>query len=267
MIRRITSKDNPALKTFRQLQTRKYRERLGEFVLEGPTVIREALEQGVRISMAVFTDDFREDPKGRTLIRQMEEERIPLYCAEEGLFASAAETQSPRGILAAARIPQWDPEILTEPGACVLVLDRVQDPGNIGTMVRTAEAAGFRAIVAVKGTADLYGGKVSRAAAGGLLRLPVFTVENGEALLEKMRECGKKILCTDPRSKECYYDAPMAEDIALVIGNEAGGVSKEILEGADLTVGIPMEGRTESLNAAVSAGILMYESLRQRRMI
>ena len=181
MIKRITSKDNPALKTFRQLQTRKYRERLGEFVLEGPTVISEALEQGTPIRMAVFTDDFREDPKGRALIRKMEEERIPLYCTEEGLFRDAAGTQTPQGVLAAAKIPYWDPDILTEEGSCFLVLDRVQDPGNIGTMVRTAEAAGFRGIVAVKGTADLYSGKVSRAAAGGLLRLPVFTVDSGAA--------------------------------------------------------------------------------------
>lgn len=266
MIKRITSKDNPALKTFRQLQTRKYRERLGEFVLEGPTVISEALEQGTPIRMAVFTDDFREDPKGRALIRKMEEERIPLYCTEDGLFRDAAGTQTPQGVLAAAKIPYWDPDILTEEGSCFLVLDRVQDPGNIGTMVRTAEAAGFRGIVAVKGTADLYSGKVSRAAAGGLLRLPVFTVDSGAALLEKMRECGKKIVCTDPRSNVYYDDAPMAEDIALVIGNEAGGISPELLAGADISVGIPMEGRTESLNAAVSAGILMYESLRQRRI-
>ena len=266
MITRITSKDNPALKHFRQLQVRKYRQRYGEFVLEGPVVIREALEQGTRMSMALCTDDFRETKEGRALIRQVEEEGVPLYCTEEGLFASAAGTQTPQGILATARIPVWDRELLEEPGACFLVLDRVQDPGNIGTMVRTAEAAGFRGIIAVKGTADLYSGKVSRAAVGGLLRLPVFYCDSGEALLEELKPLGKKILCTDPRSNLAYYDAPMAEDIALVIGNEAGGISPELLEGADLSVGIPMEGRTESLNAAVSAGILMYESLRQRRI-
>ena len=94
----------------------------------------------------------------------------------------------------------------------------------------------------------------------------MFTVDSGAALLEKMRECGKKIVCTDPRSNVYYDDAPMAEDIALVIGNESGGISPELLAGADISVGIPMEGRTESLNAAVSAGILMYESLRQRRI-
>ena len=195
MITRITSKDNPALKHFRQLQVRKYRQRHGEFVLEGPVVIREALEQGTRMSMALCTDDFRETKEGRALIRQVEEEGVPLYCTEEGLFASAAGTQTPQGILAAARIPVWDRELLEEPGSCFLVLDRVQDPGNIGTMVRTAEAAGFRGIIAVKGTADLYSGKVSRAAVGGLLRLPVFYCDSGEALLEELKPLGKKILC------------------------------------------------------------------------
>ena len=97
------------------------------------------------------------------------------------------------------------------------------------------------------------------------MRLPVFFIEDGEELRSVMRSCGKKILCTAPLSTNAYFDIDIAENIALIIGNEAGGVSREIFEKADITCGIPMEGRTESLNAAVAAAVIMYESVRQRR--
>ena len=147
-----------------------------------------------------------------------------------------------------------------------MVLDRVTDPGNMGTILRTAEAAGFQAVIALKGTTAPYGAKVSRAAAGALLRMPIFLADSVEEVVTLLRSAGKRTLCTSPRTDRLYYHVDMARDTALVIGNEASGVCDALFEAADEIVAIPMEGQTESLNAGVAAAILMYESLRQRNV-
>ena len=263
MITRITSKDNPALKHFRQLQVRKYRQRHGEFVLEGPVVIREALEQGTRMSMALCTDDFRETKEGRALIRQVEEEGVPLYCTEEGLFASAAGTPTPQGILAAARIPVWDRELLEEPGACFLVLDRVQDPGNIGTMVRTAEAAGVHGVILPKRRSASLTQTVFKTSAGAASWIPVARVGNLATEMIALKKHGIWFYGADmngvPASQTDLTGAS-----GLVIGSEGFGLSAPVTAQCDAVISLPMFGKVNSLNASVAAGILMYEAVRQR---
>lgn len=146
----------------------------------------------------------------------------------------------------------------------MIVLDRLQDPGNIGTILRTADAAGFCGAILIKGTADIFSPKIVRATAGSLFRLPVFMAESPEQAINMLRKYGKKIICTAPDCCNNYYDVDMQNDAAVIIGNEGNGVSDEFLIKSDYLVKIPMQGTIESLNAAVSAGILMYESVRQR---
>lgn len=266
MVTRITSKDNFIIKRMKQLDSRKYRERLGLFVLEGPSVIEESVRENIHLEFVLFSDSFAQNPDYERIMKGLSERRVPVYSMEDRLFASVSGTESPQGILAAAEKPKWDEAILGKDGANFIVLDRVADPGNIGTIIRTSEAAGFEGIVVIKGSADPYSGKVSRAAAGALMRMPIFYADSGLAMVEMMKKNGKKTVCTDPRSKQNYYDIDISCDIAIIIGNEASGVSEEIFENADITAGIPMEGKTESLNAAVASCILMYESLRQKKM-
>lgn len=266
MATRITSKDNFIVKRMKQLEAKKYRDRLSRFVIEGPTVLQEAFDESIKLEFAVYSDWFTRSEGAEDIIHRLEDKGIPVYSVDDRLFSSLSGTETPQGILAVAEKPEWDRSVLTKPGANFIVLDRVADPGNIGTIVRTSEAAGFEAIIVIKGTADLYSGKVSRAAAGALMRMPVFYAESGDELVSMMKKGGKKIVCTDPRSKVYYYNIDIARDTAIIIGNEASGVSREIFECADLTAGIPMEGKTESLNAAVASSILMYESLRQKNM-
>ena len=146
------------------------------------------------------------------------------------------------------------------------MLDRLQDPGNIGTVIRTADAAGFAGAVIVKGTADLFSPKTVRAAAGSLYRVRLLFAESPADAAEKLRTYGRQIICTSPYAEKLFYDADMAHRTALVIGNEANGVCEELQNAADVNVKLPMEGTIESLNAAVAAAVVMYEAVRQRHM-
>lgn len=146
----------------------------------------------------------------------------------------------------------------------IIVLDRLQDPGNIGTILRTADAAGYMGAILMKGTADIYSPKIARAAAGSLFRLPVLLVDTPEHAIQILKDHKKKIIGTTPNCDSYYYDVDMKKDVALIIGNEGNGACDEFLSQAELKIKIPMEGTIESLNAAVSAGILMYESVRQK---
>ena len=142
----------------------------------------------------------------------------------------------------------------------VLVMDRIQDPGNIGTMIRTAEAAGYSAVVLVKGTGDVYSPKVVRAAAGSVLRMPFVFAEDAGKACEILKDAGKKLIGTSVRRARPFNEVDMRKNTALIIGNEGGGMSEEFHRLTDENVMIPMKGEIESLNAAVAAGIIMYHS-------
>ena len=146
----------------------------------------------------------------------------------------------------------------------VVVMDRLQDPGNIGTIIRTAEGAGYKAVITVKGTGDVFSPKTIRAAAGSVFRMPILQVEDNKALRALTDNMRKKLVVTGFHTDKYYFDEDLSKGVALVIGNEGNGVSEELMEMADVIVKIPMDGHLESLNASVAAGILMYETKRKR---
>jgi len=220
-------------------------------------LIREALNNHGEIEIVIRSEDY-----------QSEEFNAPMVSMESGLFRKLSDTETPQGIMAVVkkRICSEEEFFRTkETGASnIIVLDRLQDPGNIGTILRTADAAGYMGAVLMKGTADIYSPKIVRAAAGSLFRVPVLTADTPEQAIRMLRKNGKKIICTTPNCSSYYYDIDMKNEIAVIIGNEGNGACEEFLIESDLKIKIPMEGSIESLNAAVSAGILMYESVRQR---
>ena len=146
----------------------------------------------------------------------------------------------------------------------ILILDRLQDPGNIGTMIRTAEAAGYAGIIAIKGTVDVTSPKVIRSAAGSALRMPIIYLDEAKDAAQLCEKVGKRLIGTSVKNAKPFYDIDMKCDIALVIGNEGNGMSEEFENLAYENVMIPMDGNIESLNAAVAAGIIMYESVKER---
>ena len=238
----IKSKDNKIFKSFNKLNQKKFRDREGLFVVEGDKLLLEAVKSGADI----VTVAVRSDREG---------DYDDAYVFDDRLFEKIADTVSSQGVAAIVKKPDY-----TDPGedGDVVVLDRIQDPGNAGSIIRTCDAAGISRIIAVKGTVDLYSPKVVRACAGSVFRVPIIEMETKEAI-DALKN--KEIIASTPRDAIGYKEIDIDGDKALIIGNEANGISEEFFDASDARVMIPMKGDIESLNAGVAAGILIYELL------
>ena len=249
----ISSSDNKTVRLIRSLSQKKYRDRERLYLVEGENLVAEALMTGT-VRFVVLSEDYDAAvPKGDAAFLFMEGK----------LFRKLALTESSQGILAVVEQPEWDEDrFLAEVGeGNLLVLDQIQDPGNLGTMLRTALAAGYKGAVVLKGSGDVYGPKTVRAAAGALFRLPILRTDTVEETVSLLRKAGKKIVGTGPRESRPFTEVDMTGNCALIIGNEGNGMREGFFEAADVNVVIPMADGIESLNAAVAAGILMYRSV------
>lgn len=234
---------------------RKYRDQSGRYLIEGENLLAEAVKNQAQIETVLVREGYeRPIPPG------LEDKRFLL---DAKLFDRLAQTMTSQGILAVVvKDDHRKEDFLAASGGNFIVLDRLQDPGNIGTILRTADAAGYRLAILMKGTADVYSPKVVRAATGSLFRMPVVSMASAEELVEFTRAAGKKLTATCLDAARCYYEEDLTHDIALIIGNEGNGISRELIESSDIRIRIPMHGNIESLNAAVAAGVLMYEAVR-----
>lgn len=268
----IASSDNSRIKLVRKLSTRKGRAREKKFVIEGLNLCREAVRRSLDVDFIMIPEGWQslggsEDISGiRGFIEECIDAGSPAVCiVSDGIFENITDAGAGIGILGVLNMPDADKHIIEElkPDTNILVLDRIQDPGNLGTMIRTAAAAGYGMILAAKGTADVYSPKVLRSTAGMVFDLPVVYMESSEELHETLKSSGRRIVVTDPAGGIPYYKADLSRGTALVIGNEGNGISDGLMALSDVRVTIPMSGGTESLNAAVSAAILMYEAVRK----
>lgn len=205
-----------------------------------------------------------------SLLQNLRDQRPDLEptLLDKKLFSGLAQTETSQGILTMLAKPRWEGsrlENLLGPSVNLVVLDRLQDPGNIGTIIRTAEGAGYGGIIILKGTGDVFAPKVVRAAAGSLLRMPLIFLDTPVEAMVFLRDHRKKIIATRMGAETSYWETDLSSDIGLVVGNEGNGICRELLEGADLLVAIPMAGGLESLNAGVAAGIIMYEAMRKNK--
>jgi len=241
-------------KHVRALHRRKERLLRGEFLVEGPRVLADLLRAGRPVTLVLYTEEAVAEPDGRALLAKVEAAGIPSERVSEVELRRHADTVTPQGWVAAAPVPDWSWADVV--GGRVLVLDEVRDPGNVGTLIRAAEALGAAAVVALPGTADPWSPKVVRSAAGSSVRLPVLVgpwEEVGPALRD--RHVPLWVAAADGLVME--RSQPRPERVALVLGNEGVGVSAPIRQAADRVVAIPMQGAVESLNAAVAGAILM----------
>ena len=264
-MKQISSPENRIVKEAASLAEKKYRDRYGLFLIEGPNLVREAMQQGGRVRF-IFTRAGAAASEIIDLIDEAEGLGLAVYELAESLFAKVTLTQTPQDIAAAAEKRQTEAGEFFEKAkdGCILVLDRLQDPGNVGTLIRSAEAMGFKGVLAIKGTADPWQPKAVRAAAGSLLRLPVLICEDADQALDLLARAGKKVYTADMDGREACWDADLAKNAAVVIGNEGSGAGDKLKAAASL-LSIPMDGAAESLNAAVAGSIIMYESMRQRK--
>ncbi len=260
---KISSRDNRILKTAASLKEKKYRDQMGLYLVEGPNFIKDAWLQGGRLRF-IFIRAGALSAEIRSIAEQAENSGSAVYELTGACFEKLTDSVNSQGIIVAAEKPVWtEDDIFVRPGGNILVMDRVQDPGNMGTMLRTAEAMGFAGAILMKGCADVYAPKAVRACAGSLYRLPLLSCEAPEEALSMLKKHGKTCYAALMDGETSCMDADLAENAAIIVGNEGNGVCSDFAENAE-GLKIPMEGQIESLNAAFAAGILMYESMRQR---
>lgn len=241
----IQSAQNPKVKQWKKLLTKKERDRTGLFIVEGHHLVEEAVK--AQQAAELIVSEQRDLPPG------LDFGDIPVTAVTEEIISMLAETETTQGIFAICH-ERKDDNIT---GKRYLLIDAVQDPGNLGTMIRTADAAGMDAVIVGKGSVDVYNPKVLRSAQGSHFYLPVVTGDLF-AWTEKLKKSGITIYGTALENGSPHTDIETAENFALIVGNEGSGVSKELLAETDANLYIPIYGSSESLNVAVAAGILMY---------
>lgn len=246
-------------KEIRALQRRKIRQREGRFLAEGVRVVEDLLASDLAVRLLVASSSLGDSERGRAVLEEGRRRELPIRMVEERELDGLAATDSPQGVLAVADVPDWRLEALRGgPPEVILVLDGVQDPGNLGTLVRSAEALGALGVIALTGTVDPWNPKAVRSAAGSSFRQPVVATGWDEAS-EWLRREGYEVLAAVAGGEPVRRGGSR---VAVVVGNEGAGISAEVLSGADRTAGIPLKGRAESLNVAAAAAILLYELTR-----
>ena len=253
----LTSLQNPMVKKWRLLnKSRAERMAQGLFIAEGEHMTQEAI-QNKSASMLLVAESTRE--KFSHLLNT----GISVQVLANHVFASLCETKSPQGILALCSYPAQI--TLEKLGHRIVCLNGVQDPGNVGTILRTMDAAGFTGLLIDGNTADPYSPKVLRATMGSIFRIPVFQTKQLSQTLDVLRQKDFEILAGDLMGKPFFNKRERKENTCIIIGNEGAGISPEIKEKATLRLKIPMMGGAESLNAAVAAAIMMYDDVRARQ--
>lgn len=246
----IISKTNEYIKHIKSLSQKKYRDEYHEFIIEGIKLVKEALEDNIHIKKIIICKELFDE--------KIEFDNIEYV--DEKIFKYISETETPQGILAV--VEQKENEELM--GNIIFALENVQDPGNLGTIIRTLDCAGINSLILSSGCADLYNPKVVRSTMGAIFRVNITRHKEFINKLLELKEKGYKIIVTSLQTEKYIYDLNLMEKCIIVIGNESKGVSNDIMQIADIKTKIPMIGKTESLNAGVAASIIAYEVLRQK---
>jgi len=263
----ISSKDNEQIKYIKKLKEKKYRDETNEYIVEGIKLVKEAINENVDIKMIVICEDCDENEKKdksvhieQSLLYEIAKYEC-IYVTKK-IFALLSEVQTPQGILAVVKKEDSIDKIkYTE--EIILALDGIQDPGNLGTILRTADSANLKQIILSENTADPYNPKVVRSTMGAIFRMNIIKTDNLVKTLQMVKKHKYEIVATSLDTDKSVYDINYHKKV-IVIGNEANGVSEEIQTLADQKVKIPMLGKTESLNASVAAGIMIYEYVRAK---
>ncbi len=292
----ISSKDNEIVKEIRKLKEKKYRK--NKFIVEGIKMLEEAISENASIDLIViregidlrnlisnilYKNDADSGVKSKNIIDAIS--KIKSITVTEKVFDTLTDVVSPQGVLAVInkrengiinqatennnafeigdKIKETENVKIDTTTDYILALDGIQDPGNLGTIIRTADSANLKQIIVSKNTVDAYSPKVIRSTMGAIYRVNIIEVENLEWTLKDLQKDGFKVVVTSLDTNNSIYDISYNKSI-VVIGNEANGVSKEVQELANERVKIPMLGKTESLNAAVATGIMIYEYVRRK---
>jgi TrmH family RNA methyltransferase len=260
----IRSRSNPLVRRLRALKQRGAEVDL--CLLEGPTLVEEALSAGVALEEVAVSPRLAESARGRRLVGRLRGAGSPVREVDETVLASLSELETSPGMLALARRPTFDEERLYDGTPLIAVAAGIQNPGNLGGLLRTAEAAGASGAYVTDGSADPLSWKSLRGSMGSALRLPHVRARPRE-VLQRLRDRGVRRIATTVDPGATPYDhADLRGPVAFLFGPEGGGLPEDLRAAADLRLRIPMRPPVESLNVGVAAGILLYEAARQRRL-
>lgn len=257
----ISSKDNEIIKSIKKLKDKKYRDIENSYIIEGIKLLKEAIEEKAEIKQIIICDDCE---KTEMISKELMYEIAKYNCnyVTSKVFKYLTEVQTPQGILAVIGKTPKDQEIdYTQD--IIVALDGIQDPGNLGTILRTVDSIGLTQILVSKETADSFNPKVVRSTMGAIFRVKVIECENLQEKLKEIKKHKYKIVVSSLQTENSLYDIKLNKKV-IVVGNEANGVNSEIQEMADEKIKIPMLGKTESLNASVATGVMLYEYVRQK---
>lgn len=264
MAERISSLQNPRVKQLVKLRDRRPRDEAGVFLVEGYREIRRALEKQVALRELYFSPDWFLGENEPALLAQAETAGATLYELTKDAFAKVAYRERPDGLLAVA--PQWRralDDLAVRPDPFLLVVEAIEKPGNLGTILRSADAAGCDAVIVCDPVTDIFNPNVVRASTGVLFSVPL-VVDESPRVLAWLRAKGVRTVATTPGAETLYTAANLTGPLAVIMGSEQYGLSEFWLQNADVPVRIPMAGQADSLNVAMATIITLFEAVRQR---
>jgi RNA methyltransferase, TrmH family len=253
----ITSFENRNIKNVKSLKLKKFRNETNRFFIEGKRFVYDALKSDFYIPEIFISDSFYECEANSEIIHQVHSRDIKLFICSDVIFNKLTDTENPQGILAVVEMPKIK-EITCKHNGFYIILDNLTDPGNIGTIIRTADAAGADAVFISEGSTDIYNPKVLRSTMGSVFHIPVLNNVNIYDIIFQLKDIGIPVFAADINGKKSCFEMNTQKGAAILIGNEANGLSYDSISSADELIKIPMFGDAESLNASVAAGILMY---------
>jgi TrmH family RNA methyltransferase len=269
-LRRIEGQHNPLVKRLRQAFSRAELTETGDCAIEGMRILEEAIRSGVRFSSVFFRESAQD--RANRLLPQIGAQ-VEILLLPDKLFDSLVPSESPQGVAALVRPKQFSLDDIIErlQVGPIIVIAGLQDPGNLGTILRSAEAFGSAGVILGEGTVSPYNSKVVRASAGSVFRLPMVhgsgdsAATKLEAASEKLRAQGVRLIATSSHKGTPLDEADLKAPAAIFFGNEGSGLARDLMAKMDEVIAIPHASQVESLNAGVAASIVLYEAARQRR--
>lgn len=254
----IISKDNSLIKEIKKLKEKKYRTKNNQFLIEGFRFIEEALKSKFEVPMIFISESHKSRFESFDIESKLQKD-TKVYWVSEQVLKLLSDTETPQGIVAV--VDNRELNVENKEGFYVLV-DKVQDPGNMGTIIRTAHASKALGVIITKGTVDIYNEKTLRSTMGSIFHVPVIQ-DNDLNKVSFLKENGFNLVASSLNTNKNFYDVDLKGKKIIAVGNEGSGISDEIYNMADIKVKIPMPGGSESLNVSVAAGVMMFEVIRQ----
>lgn len=255
----IKSKDNQKIKLVRSLVNRKIRDSQNLYVVENIKLIDEAINEKIDFEFVLISESLSNKKDISNLIKYFDDNKIEYHIVDDNLFRDISSTVTSQGIIGIAKKTEFHIESIIKNYNFMVFCDKLQDPGNLGTIIRTADAFGPCAVVLSPCCVDAYNDKTVRACAGAIFRVPIIEVKNTFDFIKDLHNNKFTVVSTVVDSNKSFDDIKKPERICLVIGNEGNGVSKEVKDLSDESITIKMTGKTESLNASIAAAISIYE--------